>query len=39
MTLLTPGLVAQMSGKPTCKRYHHAAIYIDQATSLSFIQL
>jgi len=28
-----------MLGKPTCKRYHHAAIYINQATSLGFVWL
>ncbi len=39
MTLLTPGLVAQMSGKPTCKRYHHMAIYVNQATGLGFTWL
>jgi len=39
MTSPTPGLVAQMSGKPTCKRYCHAAIYVDQATGLGFIWL
>ena len=39
MTSPTPGLVAQMSGKPTCKRYRHAAIYVDQATSLGFVWL
>ncbi len=39
MTLLTPGLIAQMSGKPTCKRYGHTAIYIDQAMGLGFLWL
>jgi len=39
MTLPTPGLIAQMLGKPTCKRYHHAAIYVNQATGLGFVWL
>jgi len=39
MTSPTPGLVAQMSGKPTCKRYKHAAVYVDQATGLGFTWL
>jgi len=39
MTSLTPGLVAQMTGKPTCKRYRHAAIYVNQATGLGFVWL
>jgi len=39
MTTPTPGLVAQMSGRPTCKRYHHAAVYADQATGLDFVWL
>ncbi len=29
MTFPTSGLVAQMSGKPICKRYKHAAVYVD----------
>jgi len=37
MALPTPRLIAQMSGKPTCKRYCHAVIYVDQATSLGFV--
>ncbi len=37
MTSLTPRLVAQMLGKPTCKRYFHAAIYFNQATGLGFV--
>jgi len=39
MTSPTPGLIAQMLGKPTCKRYCHATIYIDQATGLGFVWL
>jgi len=39
MTSPTPRLVAQMLGKPTCKRYCHAAIYIDQAMGLGFVWL
>jgi len=39
MTLLTQGLIAQMSGKPTCKRYCHAVVYINQATGLGFVWL
>jgi len=39
MTSPTPGLVAQMSGKPTYKRYKHAAVYVDQATGLGFTWL
>jgi len=39
MTLPTPGLIAQMLGKPTCKRYCHATVYINQATGLGFVWL
>jgi len=39
MTSPTPGLITQMSDKPTCKRYRHAAIYVNQATSLGFVWL
>jgi len=39
MTSPTPGLVAQMTGKPTHLRYRHAAVYVDQATGLGFVWL
>ena len=39
MTSPTPGLVAQMSGRPTYLRYKHAAIYVDQATGHGFVWL
>jgi hypothetical protein len=39
MTSPTPGLIAQMTGSPTYRRYLHAAVYVDQATGYSFIWL
>ena len=36
MTSPTPGLVAQMSGFLTSKRYKHMAVYVDQATGYGF---
>jgi len=39
MTLPTPGLVAQMTGKPTHLCYQHAAVYVDQATGFGFVWL
>jgi len=39
MTSPTVRLVTQMLGKPTCKRYWHATIYVNQATGLGFIWL
>ena len=35
----TPGLVAQMSGRPTTKRYRCATIFVDQATGLGYVHL
>ena len=35
----TPGLVAQMTGFMTKKRYRYATVYVDQATSLGFVFL
>ena len=35
----TPGLVAQMIGKPTHKRYTCATVYVDQYTDYTFIYL
>jgi hypothetical protein len=35
----TPGLVAQMTGTLTTKRYRYATIYVDQATGLSYVYL
>jgi len=35
----TPGLVAQMTSKPTHLRYQHAAVYVNQATGLGFVWL
>ncbi|HSN67058.1 MAG TPA: GAG-pre-integrase domain-containing protein [Fusibacter sp.] len=39
LTSPTPGLIAQMTGTPTYKRYLHAAIYVDQATGSGFVWL
>jgi Reverse transcriptase (RNA-dependent DNA polymerase) len=39
LTSPTPGLVAHMTGTPTSKRYHHAAVYVDNATGYGFIWL
>jgi transposase InsO family protein len=39
MTSPTPGLVAQMTGRPTHLRYKHAAVYVDQATGHGFVWL
>ncbi len=35
----TPGLVAQMTGFLTTKRYKYATVYVDQASRLSFVWL
>ena len=35
----TPGLVAQMTGILTTKRYRYATVYIDQASKMGFIYL
>ena len=35
----TPGLVAQMTGTLTSKRYKYATVYVDQATGLGYIHL
>jgi hypothetical protein len=35
----TPGLIAQMSGFLTMKRYKYATVYVDQASRLSFVWL
>ena len=35
----TPGLVAQMTGILTTKRYKYARVYVDQVTKLSFTYL
>ena len=33
----TPGLIAQMTGFMTTKRYHYTTLYLDQASRLSYI--
>ena len=35
----TPGLIAQMTGKLTTKRYTCATVFIDQATRLSYVYI
>ena len=35
----TPGLIAQMTGFLTMKRYKYATVYVDQASRLSFVWL
>jgi hypothetical protein len=35
----TPGLIAQMTGFLTTKRYKYATVYVDQATRLGFVYL
>ena len=35
----TPGLVAQMTGSLTSKRYKYATIFVDQATKLGYVFL
>ena len=35
----TPGLIAQISGILTTKRYNYATVYVDQATSLGYVHL
>ena len=35
----TPGLVAQMTGSLTSKRYKYATIFVDQATKLGYVYL
>ncbi len=39
MTSPTPGLVTQMTGKPTHQHYQHAAVYANQVTGLGFVWL
>jgi hypothetical protein len=39
LTSPTPGLIAQLSGQPTHRRYLHAAVYVDQATGYGFVWL
>jgi len=34
-----PGLIAQLTGIPTYRRYLHAAVYVDQATGYGFVWL
>ena len=35
----TPGLIAQLKGKPTTKRYTAATVFVDQFSGLSFVWL
>ena len=35
----TPGLIAQLTGKLTTKRYKYATIYVDQFTDCSYVHL
>ena len=35
----TPGLIAQMTGRLTTKRYEYATIYVDQASGFGFVNL
>ena len=35
----TPGLVAQITGILTTKRYRYATVYVDQATRYSYVHL
>jgi len=35
----TPGLIAQLRGKPTTKRYQAATVFVDQYSGLGFIHL
>ena len=35
----TPGLIAQMTGKLTSKRYKYATIFVDQASKLGYVYL
>ena len=35
----TPGLIAQMTGKLTTKRYKYATVYVDQRSRLGFVHL
>jgi hypothetical protein len=39
LVLPTPGLIAQMTGFLTTKRYQYATVYVDQASRLSFVWL
>ena len=36
---LTPGLIAQMTGKLTTKRYKYATVYVDQYSGFGFTYL
>ena len=35
----TPGLIAQITGFITKKRYRYATVYVDQATGLDYVYL
>jgi hypothetical protein len=35
----TPGLIAQLTGRATKKRYNYATVYVDQYSGLSFVYL
>ena len=35
----TPGLIAQITGKLTNKRYNYATVFVDQASGLGFVHL
>ena len=35
----TPGLIAQMTGKLTTKRYKYATVYVDQRTRFGYVHL
>ena len=39
LTSSTPGFIAQLTGTLTSRRYQHAAVYVDQATSYGYIHL
>jgi hypothetical protein len=39
MNSSTPGLVAQISGTPTTKRYKCATVFVDQSTRMGFVYL
>ena len=39
MNSATPGLIAQMTGKLTIKRYKYATVFVDQASRLGYVQL
>jgi hypothetical protein len=35
----TPGLITQIKGIPTSKRYHYATIFVDHATDYAYVHL